>query len=155
MQKKTVAGLLLGALLVCGLAGCSAEYEGTGSKDAATAEQLAMTLPDQWDDAIEQKATHAEGNLKDGTYTGVGHGVDGLITVTIEVKNNVITTTAMTQEGETQSIGGFEGIRDGKYAALIDAAQGPDIDTIAGATFTTAAVREAVEDALAQAKGGN
>ena len=57
----------------------------------------------------------------------------------------------MTQEGETQSVGGFEAIRDGKYAAMIDAEQGPDIDCISGATITTAGVRQATTDALIQA----
>ena len=149
------AASVLAALLALGLAGCAAQFEGSGSKDAASAEQLALTLDDPWAAPIETKAEKVEGGLRNGTYTGIGHGVDGLVTVTIEVKDGKITTTAMTQEGETQSVGGFEAIRDGKYAQMIDAAQGSDIDTIAGATLTTVAVREAVDDALAQAKGGN
>jgi uncharacterized protein with FMN-binding domain len=35
---------------------------------------------------------------------------------------------------------------------MIDAAQGPDIDAIAGATITTGAIKSAVERALAQAE---
>ena len=53
---------------------------------------------------------------------------------------------------ETQSVGGFEAIRDGKYALMIEAAQGSDIDTVSGATITTEAVRNAVDDALDQAR---
>ena len=150
-MKAKVIAIGAACALAAALCGCAAQFEGTGSKEAATPEQLAMTLDDPWAAPIEQKATSAEGTLRDGTYTGVGHGVDGLITVTLEVKDNTITCTAMTQEGETQSVGGFEAIRDGKYAAMIDAAQGSDIDTVAGATLTTIAVREAVDDALAQA----
>ena len=56
------------------------------------------------------------------------------------------------QNGETQSVGGFEAIRDGKYALMIEAAQGSEIDTVSGATITTEAVRNAVDDALDQAR---
>ena len=37
---------------------------------------------------------------------------------------------------------------------MIEAAQGADIDTISGATITTAGVKQAVEDALAKAEQG-
>lgn len=89
--------------------------------------------------------------LVDGVYTGTGLGMDGLITVTLAVQDNHINCVEVTQEGETQSVGGFEAIRDGKYAAMIDAEQGPDIDCISGATITTAGVRQATTDALIQA----
>ena len=58
---------------------------------------------------------------------------------------------ATTQDGETQSVGGFEAVRDGTFAKMIEAAQGSDIDTVSGATITTAGVKQAVDDALAQA----
>ncbi len=75
-----------------------------------------------------------------------------MVSVTLEIKDSVITCTQITQDGETQSVGGFEAIRDGKYAKMIDAAQGSDIDSIAGATLTTAAIKGAVDDALEQAQ---
>lgn len=144
---------LVGVLALAGI-GCAASFEGSGSKDAASAEQLALRLDDPWDAPIVKTADRAAGDLKDGIYTGVGLGTDGLVTVTISVKDNVITVLETAQEGETQSVGGYEAIRDGKYAAMIEAAQGSDIDTISGATFTTAAIRRAVEDALEQASAG-
>ena len=42
-------------------------------------------------------------------------------------------------------------MRDGTFAKMIEAAQGSDIDTVSGATITTAGVKQAVDDALAQA----
>ena len=141
------------AVLAFGMTGCAATYEGSGSKDAASAEQLAMTTDDPWDAAIVQTRTSAEGNLIDGTYTGTGMDMGGPISVTLTVKGNVITVDRMVQTAETQSVGGFEAIRDGKYAEMIEAAQGSDIDTISGATVTTVGVRSAVDDALAQAAG--
>ena len=87
-----------------------------------------------------------------GTTNGTGKGMDGLITVTLLVEDNHITCIETTQEGESQSVGGYEAIRDGVYANMIDAAQGSDIDAVSGATITTAGIRQAVEAALAQAR---
>lgn len=156
MRTTTLTAVACGAAaLTLGLSGCGASFEGTGSKDAASAEQLAMRTDDPW--AVEiasDPAARAEGDLHDGVYTGEGRGMEGPITVTLLVKDNRINCVGMTQEGESQSRGGYEAIRDGKFAAMIDAAQGADIDAIAGATITTAGVRQAVEDALAQAEAG-
>ena len=111
-----------------------------------------MHADDPW--AVEVGANakaQSDFTLADGVYTGTGLGMDGLITVTLVVQDNHINCVEVTQEGETQSVGGFEAIRDGKYAAMIDAEQGPDIDCISGATITTAGVRQATTDALIQA----
>jgi len=139
------------AVLAFGMTGCAATYEGSGSKDAASAEQLAMTTDDPWDAPITQMRSVAEGSYADGTYSGSGMGMGGPITVTLTLKDNVITCDRIEQTAETQSVGGFEAIRDGKYAQMIEAAQGSDIDTLSGATVTTVGVKMAVDDALAQA----
>jgi uncharacterized protein with FMN-binding domain len=89
---------------------------------------------------------------RDGTYTGIAQGMSSIIRVTLSVADGIITTEEIWQDCETQSVGGYEAIKDGVYATMIDAAQGPDIDTISGATITTKAVKTAVEQALAQAE---
>ena len=157
MRTNTAKGTrAIAACGACALAvamtGCGASFEGSGSKDAASAEQLAMHADDPW--AVEIGANskaQSDFTLVDGVYTGTGLGMDGLITVTLAVQGNHINCIEVTQEGETQSVGGFEAIRDGKYAAMIDVEQGPDIDCISGATITTAGVRQATTDALIQA----
>jgi uncharacterized protein with FMN-binding domain len=154
-KGKATLAACASAALALGLAGCGASYEGSGSKDAASAEQLALRLDDPW--AVEMKAdstAKAEGELVDGVYTGSGTGMEGLITTTLLVDDNRITCLEITQEGESQSRGGYEAIRDGRFAAMIEAAQGSDIDAVTGATITTAGVRQAVDDALAQAAAG-
>ena len=78
--------------------------------------------------------------------------MEGAITVTLLLDDGRITCLETTQEGESQSRGGYEAIRDGLYAEMIEAAQSADIDAIAGATITTAGVKQAVADALAQAE---
>ena len=155
MIRKTATAVCGAAVLAVGMTGCASTFEGSGSKDAASAEQLAMRLDDPW--AVEMKAdstAKAEGELVDGVYTGSGTGMEGLITTTLLVDDNRITCLEITQEGESQSRGGYEAIRDGRFAAMIEAAQGSDIDAVTGATITTAGVRQAVDDALAQAAAG-
>ncbi len=166
MSKRMISAccaVCLGAAVAtCTLAGCSASYEGTGSKDAASAEQLAQHMDDPWDAPIDVDASKVSATpLADGVYEGEGLGMAGVIGVKIQVKDNRITCLEVTQDGESQSVGGYEAVRDGTYAALIDAAQGADIDTVSGATITTAGVKAAVADALAKAQvadgasGGN
>ena len=147
MMKRTAAAVCGAAVLAAGMTGCGAGFEGSGSKDAASAEQLAMRLDDPCDQGVK-----AEGELADGVYTGTGKGMEGLVTVKLLVQDNRISCLETAQEGESQSRGGYEAIRDGRFAAMIEAAQGAGIDAISGATITTAGVRQAVEDALSQAE---
>lgn len=153
-MKRNVAAVACGATaLALGLSGCGASFEGTGSKDAASAEQLALRADDPWAvEIVADTEAQAAGPLADGVYTGEAPAMEGMVSVTLLVQDNRITCLETTQEGESQSRGGFEAIRDGKYALMIEAAQGSDIDTISGATITTAAVKNATEDALEQAR---
>lgn len=154
MKKATIA-VCGAAVLTLSLTGCTGDFEGSGSKDAASAEQLALRTDDPWAKEIVTHETPL-GNqaLSDGIYQGSGKGMEGRIGVTLLVEKGHITCLETTQEGESQSRGGYEAIRDGVFAAMIDAAQGSDIDAVSGATITTAGVRQAVDDALSQAVPG-
>lgn len=88
--------------------------------------------------------------VADGTWTGKGSGMGGDIEVTLEVKDGALTVVEIGPNNETQGIGGYEAIEDGTYAAQIEAAQGPEIDGVAGATITSDAVKTAVQRALEQ-----
>lgn len=152
-MKKTATAVCGAAVLAMGMTGCASTFEGSGSKDAASAEQLAMRLDDPWaQEAPADAQAKAAGTLADGVYTGEGKGMEGPITVTLLVQDNRISCLETTQEGESQSRGGYEAIRDGRFAAMIEAAQGSDIDAVSGATITTAGVKQAVDDALSQAE---
>lgn len=89
--------------------------------------------------------------LADGTYTGTAAGMGGDISVTIEVGGGTISVTEIGPNNETPGVGGYEAIEDGTYAAQIEAAQSDAIDGVAGATITSAAIRAALAQALAQA----
>lgn len=146
MKRTTTAIACSAAALALGLSGCGASFEGSGSKDAASAEQLALRTDDPWAAEVAADAgARAQGDYADGVYVGHGRGMEGAITVTLLLDDGRITCLETTQEGESQS-------RGGRYAEMIEAAQSADIDAIAGATITTAGVKQAVADALAQAE---
>lgn len=155
MGKKLMAVACSTAAVALGLTGCGASFEGSGSKDAASAEQLALRTDDPWAVQVEvDPSAKAEGQYRDGVYSATAPAMAGNVGVTLLIQDNHISCLATTQDGETQSVGGYEAIRDGKYALMIEAAQGSDIDAISGATLTTAAVKNAVDEALDQARVG-
>ena len=85
--------------------------------------------------------------LAQGTETkqGTGKGFGGDVTVTLTVGDGVITDCAIEAAGETPSIGG---VALEALAAQVIAANGPDIDGVSGATYTSDGVRAAVKAAL-------
>ena len=77
-MKKSAAVACGATALMLGLSGCGASFEGSGSKDAASAEQLAMHENDPWDMNIqvdEQKKSDVP--LADGVYTGQAPAMAG------------------------------------------------------------------------------
>lgn len=149
--KKCIGLLsLLLAFMLC-FTGCKNRFEGSGSKEAASAEQLALKLDDPWKASIPIRREQLDGNYSDGVYSGEGYGMEGWIRISITIQSNRLIVNSIQQEGETQSVGGYEGIRDGIYAQQIEATQGTDIDGISGATLTTHGVVSALKAALEQA----
>jgi len=103
---------------------------------------------------VVQEAAGEQGGpvtYKDGVYTGTGQGMGGDINVTLQIENGVVTVLEIGPNNETEGMPGHAAIADGTYKAMIEAAQGSDIDAIAAATVTTAAIERAVKKALAQA----
>ena len=117
---------------------------------SATAELLAQFATDDAD-APEEEAAEQR-SFADGTYTGSGVGMGGTINVTLEIADGQITVTDISPNNETPTLGGYEAIEDGTFAAQIEEAQSEAIDGIAGATLTSDAIRTAVGAALAQAE---
>ena len=104
MIRKTATAVCGAAVLAVGMTGCVSTFEGSGSKDAASAEQLALRLDDPWaQEAPADAQAKAEGTLADGVYTGEGKGMEGPITVTLLVQDNRISCLETTQEGESQN----------------------------------------------------
>lgn len=85
-----------------------------------------------------------------GEYTGKAVGMDGDVNVIVTFSENAIEKIEIGEENETT------GICEVVYATLPSAIvkyQSLDVDLVAGATFTSRAVINAVEDAVKQAGG--
>ena len=76
MMKRTAAAVCGAAVLAAGMTGCGAGFEGSGSKDAASAEQLAMRLDDPWAQEVQPIRREGRSELADGVYTGTGKGME-------------------------------------------------------------------------------
>lgn len=83
------------------------------------------------------------------TFTGEDTGI-GAISVTLTVEDGKITAADVTGENETKGFG-YEPIYEGKFSEAIVAAQGANIDVIAGVTVTSEAVIRATEKAMVAA----
>lgn len=85
-----------------------------------------------------------------GTYEATAQGYGGAVKVTVTVDANNVTDVTVDASNETESIGGAA---VETLVANAKAANGADFDGKAGATLTSNAVKEAVANCIAQAKG--
>ena len=84
-------------------------------------------------------------SFTDGTYTGSGKGMMGNIEVSVTVEGGKITAVEVTSQSETAGISdpALETIPQ----AIVDA-QSWEVDAVAGATFTSNGIMEAVKNAI-------
>ncbi len=84
-----------------------------------------------------------------GTYTGVGAGYNGDLKLDVTFSENAITDIQVNESAETNHVG--TPAYDIMFADAIEA-NGSGIDSVSGATFTSRAVKDALNDAAEQAK---
>ena len=139
-KMKRILSTLLAAGMAFSLFACS---QGNNANNANESDIKTEQTADN------QSETAPEGGLfKPGTYTGTGKGNNGDVSVEVTFDANAITAVNVSEHAETA------GIADGALAdipAAILAAQSTQIDTISGATNTSNAIIEAVNDAIKQA----
>ncbi len=87
-----------------------------------------------------------------GTYTGKAVGYNGPVELDVTFSDSAITDIVVKTSGETGHVG--DPAYDIMFADAI-AANGSGIDNVSGATFTSRAVKEALNDAAQQAKATN
>lgn len=103
------------------------------------------------DALVAQKVTY-EKDLTAGTYTATVHGHHSDITMEVVVTENAIVEINVLEEGETLNLS------DGAFTTIpadMIAYQTVNVDTITGATYSSAAVIQAVTNCLQQAGGEN
>ena len=94
--------------------------------------------------------SHAEG-FTPGSYEASAHGFGGEVTVKLTVDAEKVTAIEIVGDGETPTVGGQAIAHFNERLAGITSAD--EIDAFSGATFTSTAVKAAVEDCLRQAQG--
>ncbi len=90
--------------------------------------------------------------FKAGTYTGTANGYNGPVTLDVTFSDDAITDIVINSEGETAHIG------TPAYDIVFEdaiAANGSGVDGVSGATFTSRAIKEALNDAAEQAGVSN
>ena len=141
-KKRFVYGLIAGlaafALLLCMEAVENWTPGTAGGESAQTG-------------APAQLAADVEGAYLPGTYTASANGYGGPVELTLTVGDSGgITAVSIVGESETPEVGGAA---IPELETQILDAQGPEIDGVSSASFTTGAVREALAAVLAQASG--
>ncbi len=86
--------------------------------------------------------------FKDGIYTGVADGYRPGLKVSVEIKNNVITSIEIIEHNEVNSRF-YQKAMDTIPQAILDN-QSTEVDATSGATFTSIGIMNAVNDALSQ-----
>lgn len=108
--------------------------------------------------AGDSSAPAGDGTLTAGTYTASAPGVNGAITVEVTTDDSSILSVLVTDQLETPGIGSplIDGVMEGEIPtvsipAAIVANQTLNVDMVAGATVTSAAIKRAVTDCITQA----
>ncbi len=99
-----------------------------------------------------EKKENATITYQAGTYTGTGSGYNGPVTLDVTFSADGITDIVVKESIETEHVG------DVAYDYLfedIKQANGTGVDSVSGATFTSLAVKNAVNDAAQQASASD
>ncbi|CDX03972.1 FMN-binding domain [Desulfitobacterium hafniense] len=142
MMKTMVAFSIL-LFITFQSVGCSTSNENPPQKSKET--PITTETPTSTETPKETITT----TYKDGTYEGVGKGFGGDVKVEVEVVDNKIVKITITEHSET------EGVGSKAVAQLPDAivkAQSTEIDAVAGASYSSAAIKEGTKNALEKAK---
>ena len=177
-KKRSIAsvGLLLPALLTCGAVACTAANYQPLQFDESQIEQAQASVKNRIDvsslktkevdeskrsdmQSDQQKAQAAAssnfgmktpaGGYKDGTYMASSYGYRSNIKVQVVISGGKITSIKVLSEGEDRPY--FTNAKAVIGRAL--SAQGTNVDTVSGATYSSKGILAAVKKCLLQASG--
>ena len=102
-------------------------------------------------DLVKKTAENdAGGNFQNGIYTGTGEGYRGKVTVTVKVADGKITEFILDDYADDKSY--MERAENRIFQEMISR-QNTDVDTVAGATYSSNGLIEAVNKALGNEEG--
>lgn len=109
----------------------------------------AVTSPGEKFSVSNLNKTMHGASFKDGKYTGEAYGYRPGLKVSVEIKNNSITSIEILQHNEVRQKY-YQRAIDSIPQAILDS-QSTQVDTVSGATFTSIGIINAVNDALSKA----
>ncbi|MGN1054282.1 MAG: FAD-dependent oxidoreductase [Erysipelotrichaceae bacterium] len=121
-----------------------ATYTSNGAKEAALA---AIEMAKKGEGANDAELTYTP-----GTYTGTGVGYNGEVKLDVTFDEKNIVSIEVNSQKETAYVG--SPAYDILFADAIEA-NGSGVDVVSGATFTSRAIKEALNDAATQAGATN
>lgn len=142
-----MAGCLAVSLAACG--GSSSTTAASTATSTSTATSEAASSEAASSEAASSEAASSEAAAADNgdsvTLTGEADGFGGKITATVVMSGDTITDVTFDGPDETPDVGGaaLETLAD-----EVVAANGTDIDTVSGATFTSQGCIDAAQAAL-------
>ena len=102
-------------------------------------------------DSVKKTAENdAGGNFQNGIYTGTGEGYRGKVTVTVKVADGKITELVLDDYADDKSY--MERAKNRIFQEMISR-QNTDVDAVAGATYSSNGLIEAVNKALGNDEG--
>lgn len=93
------------------------------------------------------QVAQTKGKYKDGTFTGTGSNRRGSIQVAVKIKNDKITDVTISDYGMHYSESDVDGLPD-----EVVQKQSASVNNVSGATYSTQAFQDAIQDALSQAQ---
>lgn len=121
-------------------ASASSSENGTPSSSRGT------SSPSSSDDSVSA-VTFSGATLKDGTYQGSADGYNGTIAVSVTVSGGKVTKISVDNENDTDR---FFSSAESVLDTIVNE-QSLEVDTVSGATFSSAGLINAVSDALQSA----
>lgn len=141
---KNKALVLFAAISVFSLVGCNSDQE---APEESVDTNAPVSEPMSAEDTEE---TNTNGELKDGTYTASGQAFDGDLTINAEIKDGEIVSVQAEDNKESEEV--FERAFPLMEERIIEG-QSANFDTVTSATFTSNAVKTAMNDIIVQAGG--
>lgn len=128
--------------------GLIVDFTGTEIPDYAIEASEEAMAKRQFNWIIDTRPRGSAERYDDGVYEASRIGLQGSLAITVAVEGGTISRVEVGENNETP---GFGSHAIELMPAAIVAANGLDVDTVSGATHTSVAILEAVEDCLLQA----
>lgn len=145
-EKRKYMAIALSALV---LLGSFAAYKFFGGKEDVS-EEVTPPAVNESNSAQGSGDTISDARgIADGTYTGEGTGFKGTTVAQVTVKDQIITSIEVTQTRDDKPW--FDRANSAIPGRIIES-QSTDIDLVSGATYSSIGIRDAVKNALENAR---